>query len=346
MSNRKVKSRKMHGQHGGKLLATGFESCVFAPPVPCLDGQDLPAKSVGKVLRNPRIMVPYDEEVNANAIVKRMDPEGKYSLPMITHCPVTYGDVKKAQNAGEKCTVPLAWSKSKKLRQLVYPHGGADLTQIMKTGLSWHEALDLIAKVGNVLLGVRMLVNHKYCHLDLKAENVLYDGQKMKIHDWSRLAPHSKIFDDGCRFCVVKKIKSHVFRGLHYDYHAPELKVFTSRSFLSNMIRSRNHGARDPVMRMQYIEFEKQLAKEKRSPEKIFSDFAAKLDVFSCGVIIEQLLHAPKGAPQVSLQPAIYAASMLSEALRDHNPYTRFTIDQAIRAHAQYVKILNKACIK
>lgn len=343
MSNRKGKSRKMHSQDGGKLLATGFESCVFSPPVACLDGQNLPAKSVGKVLRNPRIIVSYEEEVKANEMVKRMDPAGKYSLPMILRCPVTYGDVKKAQNAGEKCTVPLAWSKSKKLQQLVYPNGGQDIVQIINKGLSWQEALDLIAKFGNVLLGVRMLVNHKYCHLDLKAENVLHDGTTMKIHDWSRLAPHSKIFDDGCRFCVVKKIKSHVFRGLHFDYHAPELKVFTSKSFLSTMIRSRNHGARDPVMRMQYIEFEKQLAKEKRSPEKIFSDFAAKLDVFSCGVIIEQLLHAPKGAPPASLQPAIYAASMLSEALRDHNPYTRLTIDQAIRAHAQFVKILNKA---
>ena len=145
---------------------------------------------------------------------------------MITHCPVSYGDVKKTQNAGEKCTVPLAWSKSKKLRQLVYPYAnGGDLVHIMNKGLSWHDALDFIAKVGNVLLGVRMLVNHKYCHLDLKAENVLYDGTTMKIHDWSRLAPHSKIFDDGCRFCVVKKIKSHFFRGRHYDYHAPELKV-------------------------------------------------------------------------------------------------------------------------
>ena len=70
------------------------------------------------------------------------------------------------------------------------------------------------------------------------------------------------------------------------------------------MIRSRNHGARDPVMRMQYIEFEKQLAKEKRSPEKIFSDFAGKLDVFSCGVIIEQLLHAPRGLPATSFKLA------------------------------------------
>lgn len=96
-------------------------------------------------------------------------------------------------------------------------------------------------------------------------------------------------------------------------------------------------------MRMQYVEFEKRNAQEKRSPEKIFADFAAKLDVFSCGVIIEQLLHAPKGVPPTKLQPAIYAASMLSEAMRDHNPYTRVTTDQAIRAHTQYVKILNKA---
>lgn len=342
MSNRK--SHKTHPQNGGRLLATGFESCVFLPSVPCLDGQIPPKNTVGKVLRHPKIIVSYEEEVNANAIIKKFDPDGKYSLPMITRCPVSYGDVKKAQNEGEKCTVPLAWSKSKKLQQLVYPFAaGGDLIQIISKGLSWRDALDLIAKLGNVLQGVRLLVNHKYCHLDLKAENVLYDGQVMKIHDWSRLAPFSKIFDKGCRFCVVKKIKAHAFRGLHFAYHAPELKVFTSRSFLSKMIRSKTHGARDPVMRMQYIEFEKKLAQEKRSPDKIFSDFAAKLDVFSCGVIVEQLLHAPKGAPPISLQPAIYAASMLSEAMRDHNPYSRVTIEQAIRAHAQYVKILNKA---
>lgn len=275
------------------MLGFGVESCVLVPPVPCSDGQKLPAKSVGKVLRNPKIIVSYEEEVNANAIVRQMDPTGKYSLPMITRCPVSYGDVKDALLPGEKCPVPLAWSRSKKLQQLVYPMGGFDISKVMSKGLSWHDALELIAKFGNVLLGIRMLVKNKYYHLDLKAENVLYDGQAMKIHDWSRLAPHSKIFNDGCRFCFVKKIKSHVFRGLHFDYHAPELKVFTSRSFLSNMIRSRSHGARDPVMRMQYVEFEKQLAQEKRSLEKIFSDFAAKLDVFSCGVVVEQLLHAP-----------------------------------------------------
>ena len=85
---------------GGRMLASGFESCVYSPPVPCADGRAQPADAVGKVLRQPALLVPTDTETRAAAVVHAIDPDGTFSLPLLGMCDVRLSDVRAADPAG------------------------------------------------------------------------------------------------------------------------------------------------------------------------------------------------------------------------------------------------------
>lgn len=322
---------------------------MVSPPLPCTDDQEVPRDAISKVVVSP--ILDAEAEVAANRLLQQIDPRRRFTLPMLGTCPVLVSDVRRGTDG--RCNQQGMWARwpSTHLTQILYPHGGRDLQQIMGTrrASTWPGVLALVRRFGNVLRGLQVLVRKGYCHLDLKAANVLCGSGPegiMRLHDWSWLTRADHVFDTHCRWCVVRRLGYAGLRSHYMDYHAPEMRAFGTPAFLKRAALEEPYGmsaTRDPVARAQFARFQAKLVLDLVGNDRIqvFTRFTPKLDVYSCGYLLHQLLQLP--APRVPpprLAAAAEAARSLAAMMYDQDPYSRATISRAVAAHRRFEALL------
>ena len=159
----------------------GSFGSVYRPPVRC-DGTVYDDRYVGKITGEEDV----EAEIRAGALIRKLDPDGLWSITAIKACNVN------PSNVNEGFT-----------NQLIYRYGGVPLVDLMMADDSKFEyyMLDeesewdrlsvsgfdkMIQLIAEFLPNLEKL-NDLYQHNDLHLKNLVYDGEKIRMIDFATL---------------------------------------------------------------------------------------------------------------------------------------------------------------
>lgn len=323
---------------GGKLLGQGTYGCVFHPSLKC-SSSDVNNKTletgVSKVFKKQKDMM---EELSETKKIKKMDNKGKYTNRVLGSCSVPSSSIDKQDMEGCRFSKNLGIS-NKKLHQIIYEHKGVDLNQFFKsTPFAIEETFHYIY---NLLKGIKILVENKYIHLDLKPDNILItDTNKTLLIDFGLGRPFKNLYD---------LEESDYILSYDYTWYAPEFKVFYNlmdededSSFLERLISKTYRNYDDEELFDKHSvkkglkSFVSKLGKDRREIEKGDSalksyfekNFAHKADVFAIGMVMHSILkHSDPDLNDFELEENF--KDIIFKAAHP-NPFERYTIDELI----------------
>lgn len=271
---------------GGKYVSSGTYGCTFSPPLNCKGAKGVGTrKLIGKVFPQEDDGL---EEAELQSIIASVDPKGEFTVPMVHRCSI--GTFRKTDDA-KACKKDIVENES---LQLIYTHGGVDLRQFMTDHkgkpTSDRAFVNLFFKFEPVLYGLRRLNEAGWAHLDIKPENIVYDGKHVRLIDFGLL---SKVKDLPSSEWLLK---------YDYPYYPPEFKMhvmlpatltkatrvaaftrafFNNFNFVPSVDKARAEKELDRFIAMQ-------IHKPVKDPAKLFG----KADIYSIGVTLTILRRA------------------------------------------------------
>lgn len=194
------------------FIASGSYGCIYKPHLPCSNGLKVGKNTVGKIFGETE---DYIKEKTINDLVKRWDPTNKFTLPLLGHC-------KTKLNEKNASMCEHANDIEQKYQQLIHKYGGKDLMQLMKMKKKSGKSLDfMISGVLPIVEGLLTINKDKYAHLDIKPDNILFDGSKMYLIDFGLVSKYNTIYSNKNKF-----ILSH-----NYPFYPPEFKAYIFKSY-------------------------------------------------------------------------------------------------------------------
>lgn len=328
---------------GGKFLGQGTYGCVFFPSIQCHKKKKQKAifkTGVSKVFKSEDHM--QDEIVESNK-VGNMDKQGLYTNKMLGHCDVHINDFSRDERTSCKKITMLPL-----YHQIIYQHKGIDLNEFMKKSYTLPQTYHYIL---NLLKGLKLLTKHKYCHLDLKPDNILIsDSNKSLLIDFGLGRSFEALYNMN---------KSDYLLEYQYTWYPPEFLLFYDLNisdldnviatfvdnnkkkfygrFLETQIERESLAFLNDVLAHQKINlvkifegsniFKKRIDTEKLS--KLFiQKFAPKADVFAIGMIMYYILKNAIKDKNKEEYSALFKL-IINKAIRI-NAYERATIDELI----------------
>lgn len=317
------------------LVAQGAYGCVFDPPLRCEGDAKVGNAAVGKVFPDPSHA---ENEARAMEIVRKIDPKGRYTVPMRLRC-----DVVPTSRIRTACSL-LARNRDKpRLDQLVYPRAGQDLARFVEAHPDF-EVLDMVDGMANVMEGIRVLAAKGYCHRDMKPSNLMVEsrGRKMRITDFGMMCPFDKLYAPDQSYVLA----------FNYEYYPPEFKIYYDHALVSL-----EHVA-DPTLfiaqdvRVNYLESPLQFFADVADVRSVVTDvlsnvaaaaatpgipdspqdalrkglesMAEKVDVFGAGASFARLFDVYEKKTDSAQRTALLAALYDTiNACTDLNPLTR-----------------------
>lgn len=198
------------------FLASGSYGCLYKPHLKCSGNSDvkkISGKTVGKIFGDED---EYREEKKLSAWIQKIDPKHDFTLPYLGHC---LAEIKNKDALA--CEHIDVVDNVDYYQQIVHKYGGKDLLRIMKVKKGnvnmFHQYMHLLLPI---VRGVTKINQLKYAHLDIKPDNILFDGKKMYLIDFGLVKSYKSIY--------VKKnnyILSH-----NYPFYPPEFKAYVNTS--------------------------------------------------------------------------------------------------------------------
>lgn len=299
------------------IIGEGSYGTIYKPPLPCKNSSATKKNSVGKVFEDAEDM--YDEK-EKHELVSSLDPEHTYTLPLYDNCVIAKGYQ----------------------HQLIYKYGGKDLKSLLKTKGTASKFKSFIRNIGPLLYGIQTLARHKYVHLDIKPENILFKNNKIYLIDFGLTDSFKNVYS---------KSNNHILEH-DYPYYPPEFKAhnYTSsfESFFRKYKRSLDYTA---VVYNKKINYYKEMElivgidikKELESMYKRPLYLPEKVDVFSLGIVL-LLFYVWSGLPEKkyklpSPNRGLKEGSLeLIKGMVCLDPKKRYTIDETIK---QYESLLS-----
>lgn len=172
------------------FISSGSYGCIFKPYVKCSNkNPKLTNKNIiGKIFENKD---DSDSEHKIALLINKIDPLHKFTLPFYGDC-----DVNKfsKSNAVDKCE-HIDLDVEDTYRQLLYQYGGIDLLNYMEKNKPTPQKLKKLLNAMKVLIEGVVLLNEKsYSHLDIKPDNIVFDGKKLYLIDFGMLTKTSQIY--------------------------------------------------------------------------------------------------------------------------------------------------------
>ena len=321
--------------NGSGFIASGTYGCVHKPPVKCEGNVDKKKKyynkTVGKVFRDSSNA---EQESTLNDIIAKIDPANKWTVQMQKKCFVDSFD-----ETDEKDACHFVSKNIQQYPELIYTYGGVDLNTIMKTDeVSNVKRRNIFIKIFKsilpVLEGLRDLNNRNNHHLDIKPENVLFDGKVLRIVDFGLMDTRNNIYTKKKMFLLKH----------NYPYYPPEFKLYaftstkkTAFSQFEKFVENWNDDQSIPSnLEQQYESFYSSIKTKLKSMTQThikneIEKYASKIDVYSLGVTLEKLYKT-----------LVWKNNLLTTKFENIinnmttlNIYTRFDWDEIINAFKQ-----------
>lgn len=191
---------------GKGYVDEGAGGCVFNPHILCSLKVPANRKTIGKVFTDDQYL---SEIRKMTYVMEKIDKKSDFTVRFHGHCVINNDDF-KALDEKEKCS-----RYAQAYDQLVYDYGGQSLWKIWRRYNAHLD--DIIPYMRSLFYGIHMIRKAKFCHFDIKPDNILFDAtsQKCRIVDFGLLKHLGKVY--------------HPQNGLdhRYQWYAPEMKIWT-----------------------------------------------------------------------------------------------------------------------
>jgi hypothetical protein len=213
-----MKSSKNTSSTGGAYVASGSYACTFSPPLSCSPSarttktkamKTFGSRKIGKVFQNSDDAL---REAELQRIIQSVDPHNTFTVKYVGKCRIA--GVTPQDNVAS-CDKDIQVNKN---MQLVYGYGGRDLWNVIgsadKAGNVNNTFVKLFLKFEPLFRGVHRLNSMGYLHLDIKVENIVFDGSKLFLVDFGLMNSKSQMLSKS-----QKPLLSY-----DYPYYPPEFK--------------------------------------------------------------------------------------------------------------------------
>lgn len=325
----------MAGKKGGAYIASGSYACTFSPPLQCqgstsVSGIDSTRK-VGKVFNHKKDGA---TEIETQRVLDSIDPEHLFTVNYYGKCRV--GKITTADDI-DSCDKTI---QSNENLQIVYGHGGKDLWSVIGS-TSFARMNDvfvrLFFKFQPVIEGMKRLNTAGYLHMDIKPDNIVFDGSKLSMIDFGLMSRKNALFG--------KDKKAQL--AFDYPYYPPEFKLHSGM----RTIESDLHKFQSFFMQnfgVISVKEESVIAKElQRFLAMYASDIETSLDgarifdksdVYSLGVTLT-ILHKY----MITNDDArTYIIKCIINDMINCNPYERSTWDDVLRKITEIKTMLTR----
>lgn len=170
-----------------KYINHGTYGCVFAPAVDC--DKKIASKHVSKLFSDSKEAT--KEKQIYNAIVKKLDKDNVFTIKLHDKCKVPR-KLFKSEEIDKCANWSMHTKMSAEIMQLVYENGGMNLREAaVKVPFA-----TLFKAMWRLFEGLTILGKKKFVHLDIKADNIVYNQaeDKMALIDFGLLKHFDQVY--------------------------------------------------------------------------------------------------------------------------------------------------------
>jgi serine/threonine protein kinase len=203
---------------GGSFIASGSYGCAFKTPVKCTSNADKKKSyyedTIGKVFNR---VEHAEEEKVFQTLIKKLDPKGEWTIQLVKSCAVSKFS---REDKSKKCTHVDKSTRS--YPQLIYEYGGIDLYALRRKYANSSAATkrNLFIKLFKCLLpvfhGLSNMSEHGWIHLDIKPQNILFNGSKLFVIDFGLMTRKEDLY---------KRENLHLLM-YQYPYYPAEFRAY------------------------------------------------------------------------------------------------------------------------
>lgn len=182
-----------------KLLGEGGFGCVFQPEISCVRDTIYLKKKKRGVHHVSKVFTYMDTVQKENAYSKLIytwDKDGKYFVVPTKLCKTTLTEIHK-NRASSQCE-SLHSIQPRYIPQIVMPFAGKDMFKFLEEYVVQHSRkfpLQIWIKLlENVFIAAQILHQQGYVHLDIKADNLLYDGTRLRVSDFGLMTQQKRVY--------------------------------------------------------------------------------------------------------------------------------------------------------
>jgi len=203
-------------KRGGKMIATGSNSCILKPNLNCKDKkkQKISEKKISKIVFGKKSKEYTEREKDIDDIIKKIPGHKDWSLIFDELCkPPSFDDAKKMDKGLYDClgesSIELHQNKNSKKRDLfdknsimlVGDYGGETLEYYFEEQLEDEtniknietKFLDIMEKIDKIFLGLVELKRNEISHLDIKPNNIVLSDNNFKFIDFGLSGKYSNL---------------------------------------------------------------------------------------------------------------------------------------------------------
>ena len=306
-------------------IGRGTYGCVVSPPLPCEDSGQVQKTDdmVGKVFFNQKGFL---REKEFHEVLLQIDPHFEFTVAYQGTC-----NANTSTMPAKDITNCRYLFKGQKYPQIILVNGGRDLYDYLeKTKGTLSSFRKLIPKFLSVVKGLQVMVSHGYIHQDIKPENLLWDGNSMKLIDFSLMTKIHEVFSD----------ENDSILTADYPYFPPEYKLSGKRYrrfalFKKDYMYSLDFSIGDETFQDIMDEHHPTLSNdlEQTYGIKDFKQYAHKVDVFSLGMVFA-IMYEWADLGKIKKTPYVRKVELMIQQMTHVNPQKRATLSQ-VAAHLQ-----------
>jgi serine/threonine protein kinase len=347
--------------NGSGYISSGSYGCVNDPPIKCEDDEDKSRSyyknTVGKYFNK---VSTAESEFELNRIVKMIDPNHEWTLPLYKKCVIK--DFQKKDQTDRCEHFNTQTSNITTYIQLIYKYGGLDLYSVIdkysnaKIENKQSEFIKIFNSLGPILKGLHKLNEKKLGHFDIKPGNILYNGNKLSIIDFGLMINTTSIF----------RSENEKYLLFNYQYYPPEFKLYgiwlnrnrkqpsyntfmelfkKSISTNTNRFNLENNLEHQLSRFYSIVAYNTDKFSKSKKVNQEFFNFKDKIDIYSLGITLLELYDSLiyKETHYILL------IKKLIENMINLNPYERINWDNLIKEYELIVeseKIFSKRPIE
>lgn len=241
-------------RRGGARLGRGVSGIVYSPPLSCADsseaeysGKDFVSKVVPEHLLGSQL-------VNS-AKIKELDPKGLFTIVPLHYC-ILSDDQKNTNFRRNRNDPENKYNNNnnnstrrgqKKLytHQIIYRNGGQNLHRVLQSSKNFSKVFAAL----KVFMPNLVNFNQRYIHFDLHLENLVFNGKRIRMIDFEKMAEARRDLDTADICNLLLSIYKRLTRYSHEEnkcddtYHA----WLSKYRFLGDYVLCRGSSVEDLV---------------------------------------------------------------------------------------------------